>query len=232
MWNINAQIKLNQTTSKYEVIITLNGNIFKTIETVEGDPNFGINKEGMTSSDGNLVINPNNNTLGAITLNYRPDISAQYKDLKSQIFDFTYSINNDENKEDVKVNTFGFDEGKGTNATSVTTTPESVASNTTITGLDMTLKDVDYTDTYCGNQFDTDGDGYKDYKKDQNDLSPIDNCRTIFNPDRDDTDKDGIGNVCDNCEHPNPLQIDTDGDGKGDDVIVNGVLKECDNCKF
>lgn len=30
----------------------------KPIETAEADPNFGINKEGMNSSDVNLVINP------------------------------------------------------------------------------------------------------------------------------------------------------------------------------
>jgi hypothetical protein len=44
-----------------------------------------------------------------------------------------------------------------------------------------------------------------------------DNCPNVNNPDQEDDDGDGIGNLCDNCpETPNPDQADADEDGIGD----------------
>ncbi|MDO4881429.1 MAG: thrombospondin type 3 repeat-containing protein [Capnocytophaga sp.] len=86
---------------------------------------------------------------------------------------------------------------------------------------------------------DMDNDGVKDSK---------DNCVETHNPDQKDTDKDSIGDVCDddldgdgvvnkydNCPNiPNPDQKDTDKDGKGDvcddDIDGDGILNEKDNC--
>ena len=54
---------------------------------------------------------------------------------------------------------------------------------------------------------DTDGDGV---------LDRDDNCGTVPNPDQRDTDEDGPGDACDNCELSNPGQGDRDGNGVGD----------------
>jgi len=73
---------------------------------------------------------------------------------------------------------------------------------------------------------DTDGDGIPDRR---------DNCPVTYNPDQDDTEDDGAGDICDpdddndgvddvadNCMFtPNPTQLESDGDGFGD---------ACDNC--
>ena len=68
---------------------------------------------------------------------------------------------------------------------------------------------------------DSDGDYYGDPGNPGN-TCPDDNCPAFYNPDQQDTDLDGVGDVCDNCETAaNPLQEDTDGDGVGD---------SCDNC--
>jgi len=91
---------------------------------------------------------------------------------------------------------------------------------------------------------DTDGDGYGDPGYPGNEC-PDDNCLTIFNPDQDDLDDDGLGDACDECTDPdgdglgipgleyqtcpedncswvyNPDQTDIDGDDVGD---------VCDNC--
>jgi hypothetical protein len=66
-------------------------------------------------------------------------------------------------------------------------------------------------------------------------LGDADNCPLTSNQDQQDTDADGVGEVCDNCPGEwNPSQEDQDGDGEGDacdaDQDGDGVPNVTDNC--
>ena len=44
-----------------------------------------------------------------------------------------------------------------------------------------------------------------------------DNCKSVFQTDQEDTEDDGVGNVCDNCPDAyNPTQLNNDNDANGD----------------
>jgi hypothetical protein len=84
---------------------------------------------------------------------------------------------------------------------------------------------------------DSDGDGVLDVN---------DNCPSSYNPDQNDSDSNGEGDVCedsdgdgvldfeDNCKYiPNPNQEDADEDGEGDvceDADNDGIIDSKDNC--
>jgi M6 family metalloprotease-like protein len=88
---------------------------------------------------------------------------------------------------------------------------------------------------------DVDGDGFGDRGFPYNQC-PQDNCPNIANPGQEDTDGDGVGNVCDNCPTiANAGQVDSDVDGIGDvcdvcpadplnDVDQDGICGNVDNC--
>ncbi|MEO6175594.1 MAG: thrombospondin type 3 repeat-containing protein [Flavobacterium circumlabens] len=206
-WDFKADIKLNQATSNYDITLNLNGNIYTAVANPSNTILNGEENKGMNNGEADLSIIVPQNSLGASTIPFRPgndDKNISLKALKSAVCDFTYSINNGEEPEDIKVNKFALDEG-GTNTSSYSDT--SIEMKLSSTG-------VKFENTYCSNPYeDTDGDGV---------FNSVDNCPYTFNPKQEDGDDDGIGDVCDNClTTQNHDQLDTDGDGRGD---------VCDNC--
>ncbi|MEM0578753.1 thrombospondin type 3 repeat-containing protein, partial [Flavobacterium polysaccharolyticum] len=211
-WDFKAEIKLNQNRTNYDVVITLNGNVYTTESEfkvlINGDEN-----KGMRSGSADLSIKTPLNTIGYTEIEHRPGQITRYSALKSEICDFSYTIDNGEEPEAIKVNTFLFDDG-----------PENavVTATRATTGITMTSNNVVYGKTFCGTpEGDADFDGVKD---------AIDNCRTTYNPEQKDTDGDGVGDACDNCVYPNPLQVDADQDGRGDGDKPGDL--GCDNCKL
>ncbi|WP_207763328.1 thrombospondin type 3 repeat-containing protein, partial [Flavobacterium johnsoniae] len=236
-WDYKADIVLNQATSNYDITITLNGNVYKGIAAQPRSILNGEENRGFEGNDGNLKIKVPNNTLGAATIEYQPGNSiGTYRTLKSDICDFTYSINNGEDPEDIKINKFELDE------------PSTKTSTKSDTGIPMVISQAKFDATFCGNpDEDSDGDGV---------INSEDNCPYTFNPKQEDKDGDGVGDVCDNCiDKRNGLlekdiegvgnQLDTDGDGRGDacdnckktpnfdqkDTDDDGVGDVCDNCR-
>ncbi|MFH2048787.1 MAG: hypothetical protein ABIJ12_05010 [bacterium] len=74
---------------------------------------------------------------------------------------------------------------------------------------------------YLGQCADTDNDGFGDPGHPENDC-PDDNCYLVYNPDQEDFDNDGIGDICDEC-------TDTDGDGYGNPGFALNTCPD-DNC--
>jgi RHS repeat-associated protein len=218
-WDFHAEIKLNETTSKYEVTMTINGNVYQAAVTDHGDIYVNNNEtSGMRLADHRLVPPFLKNALGQTVMIYKPDNQnypnkETYPALKSEVCDFTYSV-------DILRNKFDLDNftDNGTNpivddtTTSLSTDIEDPDEE--VNGLTMTLvTNVVKSDTFCGGNTDDDLDGVP---------NNIDNCRYVFNPDQADEDGDDIGDVCDNCQATaNHDQADEDGDGRGDG---------CDNC--
>lgn len=201
-WDLKVEVNRSKNSDEYTVTVTLNGNEYKTISKLTQGHN-GVGNIGMRSGSDDLHIVLPRNSVGAAAITRRPGEEQKYDGLKAEICDFSFTVDNGQELEDIKTNYFSFDEGKGTKTISTT-------------GQEVILSSDIFSQSYCGKRADdSDGDGLLDIK---------DNCPYVFNPLQEDADEDGVGDACDNCKYiPNFDQKDSDGDGVGD---------ACDNCKF
>ncbi|MCV9932948.1 thrombospondin type 3 repeat-containing protein [Flavobacterium sp. LS1R47] len=221
-WDLTTLIKQSANSDEYDVTITINGNVYATKATASNIYNRK-KENAMRTGNENLYIVLPKNSLGATAITHHPGERSIYNGLKTELCDFGYTVDNGQELEDIQTNYFGFDEGRGTTASSTT-------------GQKMTLSKTFFSESYCGTRADdSDGDGILDIN---------DNCPFVFNPLQEDDDKDGVGNVCDNCLIYNPDQLDTDKDGRGDacdncinfpnfdqiDTDGDGIGDVCDNC--
>ena len=204
-WDLTIEINQNLEPTGFDVDIVLNGNRYQGISdyTKLYQGNEDVFKNKSNAGDQRLEIALPQNNIGAAKIEYRPQVFDTYNALKAEVCDFSYTINNGQDLENIKTNYFSFDEGKGIKTISTT-------------GQEATLSSDIFSQSYCGKRADdSDGDGL---------LDKDDNCPYVFNPLQEDADKDGVGDACDNCKYiPNFDQLDSDGDGVGD---------ACDNCKF
>ncbi|KAF2342574.1 thrombospondin type 3 repeat-containing protein [Flavobacterium tistrianum] len=215
-WDIKAVIKEGATKgSNYTVQLTINGNVYNAVAQTTVTEMNGEENKAMSSGSADLSIKLPMNSLGATTISYRPggDL-VRYEALKAELCDFSYSINNGQDPEELKVNEYSFDETSGDYAGSINGQLMTLTNNKPFNS-EPAFTTVNFAQTFCGSkEGDIDGDGVKDTQ---------DNCPYTFNPGQEDDDNDGVGNVCDNCRTTaNTDQADADGDGVGD---------VCDNCK-
>ncbi|WP_281309715.1 glycoside hydrolase family protein [Flavobacterium flavigenum] len=218
-WDIKARIELDPIVDQYNVKITINGNEYTTLRSVTENYR-GPEEERMMSDSPRLPITLPPNTLGATSITHRPQEQTNYPALKSQICDFSYTIDNGQEREDVLTNYYSFDEGTGTIANSSIGHDYNM---TLVNGLPFT--DIPFSKTYCGaREDDKDADGYIDSE---------DKCPNIFNPGQEDEDDDGVGDVCDNCikKRNGKNEASLEGVGNQLDTDSDGIGDACDNCK-
>ena len=228
-WDIQAEIiESSDPDSKngYKVNITLNGNFYTTIGSSETPDMNGDEDKGNERDATALNLDLPNNSLGATKIRYRPGNEANatkfFPALKSEICDFQYKVDNGQDKDEIQINYFGLDEGLSSTIAYSTT---GHTMNLTSTQA-PTITSPNFAATYCGSKDgDKDGDGVKDFE---------DNCPNIFNPGQEDDDRDGVGNVCDNCRDKanGKAQANIEGVGNQLDTDGDGVGDVCDNCKY
>jgi RHS repeat-associated protein len=238
-WDIKAFIKEGAAKgSNYTVQLIINGNVYNAAAQATVTEMNGVENKAMSNGSPDISIVLPKNSLGATTISYRPgDPLVKYEALKAELCDFSYSINNGQDPEELKVNEYSFDEASGDYAGSANGQLMTLTNNKPFNS-EPAFTTVNFAQTFCGSkEGDIDGDGVKDTQ---------DNCPYTFNPGQEDDDNDGVGNVCDNCRTTaNTDQADSDGDGVGDvcdncknkanfdqkDTDGDGVGDVCDNCR-